>query len=67
MQSVLIAAIIFFPLVFTFLYSYKANRRMPVPEGCDTLHDHSCSACSSKGGCQMAMRTAHLNKEEEEE
>ena len=66
MESILVAAIIFFPMVFLFLYSWKANKRMPVPEGCDVLADHTCSGCASKGGCQMAMRTAHLSDEEKE-
>jgi len=63
-MDILIAIIIFFAFALLFVYSYKANKRTPVPKGCNVPQDFGCSACSAKSSCTVAMRK--INKKEEE-
>ena len=64
-MNILIVLIIFFVFASMFIFSYRANKRIPIPEGCNIPDDLGCSACSAKGSCTVAMRN-NINDEEEE-
>ncbi len=56
------AALIFVALFGLVVFSYRANKNTPVPEGCENLRPE-CQACGIQD-CEL--RTKVLNKIEEE-
>lgn len=56
------AVLIVVALFALVIWSYRANKRIPVPKGCENLHP-DCKAC---GLTDCELRSNVLNKIEEE-
>lgn len=53
-MSFLVAGVIFFSLVSFFIFSYKANKSTPIPEGMEADLP-ICDSCKSIGGCKFKL------------
>ena len=46
MEGPIVAVIIFVALTVIFIVSYRMNKKVPIPEGCEEI-DESCFHCSN--------------------